>query len=35
MDSDLSALALAPDGRTIIVGDMVGQVHFLRLEGIK
>ena len=34
MDSDLSALAVAPDGRTIIVGDVVGQVHFLRLEGV-
>jgi len=30
----LIAIALAPDGRTVVAGDGVGQVHCLRLEGV-
>ncbi len=34
-DSPLTCCAIALEGSTIIVGDQVGQLHFLRLEGIQ
>ncbi|HEX2979159.1 MAG TPA: DUF4062 domain-containing protein [Anaerolineaceae bacterium] len=34
MDSDISAYTVSPDGRTIVLGDVMGQVHFLRLENL-
>ncbi len=33
MDSDITAFTVSQDGRTIVAGDMLGQVHFLHLEG--
>jgi WD40 repeat protein len=33
-DAQLSACAAAPDGATIVAGDAVGRVYFLRLEGL-
>jgi len=33
-DSPLWTCAVAPDGRTIVAGDGLGRVHFLRLEGV-
>ena len=33
-EGDLPALAVAPDNRTIIVGEESGRLHFLRLEGL-
>jgi WD40 repeat protein len=32
LDTGLSSLALTPDSKTLIVGDMAGTVHFLRVE---
>jgi WD40 repeat protein len=32
-DAAMDACAVAPDGRTIVAGDELGRVHFLRLEG--
>jgi WD40 repeat protein len=34
LDTGLSSLAVTPDGRTLIAGDMAGMVHFLRVEGL-
>ena len=31
-DADVLACAMTPDGRTIVAGDGLGRVHFLRLE---
>ncbi|MEG4082768.1 WD40 repeat domain-containing protein [Microcoleus sp. POL10_C6] len=33
-DTSLTCCAIAPEGTTIVAGDRVGQLHFLRLEGI-
>ncbi|MCG7852084.1 MAG: DUF4062 domain-containing protein [Methanosarcinaceae archaeon] len=33
-DSSLFACAIAPDGNTIIAGELSGRVHFLRVKGI-
>ena len=33
-DNSLTACAIAPDGKTIIVGDEAGGVHFLRIENL-
>lgn len=33
-DTPLTCCAIAPEGTTIVAGDRVGQLHFLRLEGI-
>jgi WD40 repeat protein len=33
-ESVLRSCAVAPDGRTIVAGDAVGHMHFLRLEGL-
>jgi len=33
-DTSLTCYTIAPEGTTIIAGDQVGQLHFLRLEGI-
>lgn len=33
-EGDLPACAVAPDNRTIIVGEESGRLHFLRLEGL-
>jgi WD40 repeat protein len=30
-ESEMLSCAVAPDGRTIVAGDILGQVHFLRL----
>jgi WD40 repeat protein len=32
-DSQLICCAFAPDGMTIVAGDALGRMHFLRLEG--
>jgi len=32
-DGPLLALAISPDGDTIVAGDASGRVHFLRLQG--
>jgi hypothetical protein len=29
-----SGCAFAPDGVTVVAGDVSGRVHFLRLEGV-
>ncbi len=34
VESPILCCAVAPDGRTIVVGDSSGRVHFLRLEGV-
>jgi WD40 repeat protein len=34
-DSAIHCCAIAPDKRTIIAGDALGRVHFLRLENVK
>ena len=34
-DSALVSCAIAPDGLTILAGDELGRVHFLRVEGLK
>lgn len=34
LDTGLSSLAVTPDLRTLIAGDMAGTVHFLRVEGL-
>jgi len=31
-DAPVNACAVTPDGRTIVAGDQLGRVHFLRLE---
>jgi WD40 repeat protein len=31
-DGAITSIALAPDGRTVIAGEVSGRVHFLRLE---
>jgi len=33
-ESDMKAIAVASDGKTIVAGDTSGRVHFLRLEGL-
>jgi len=33
-DTPLTCCAIAPEGTTIVAGDRVGQLHFLRWEGI-
>jgi len=33
-DAEFNACALAPDGVTVVAGDGLGRVHFLRLEGL-
>lgn len=33
LDAGLSSLAIMPDRRTLVPGDVAGAVHFLRLEG--
>jgi len=33
-ESDVSAVAIAADDRTIVAGEWSGRVHFLRLEGL-
>ena len=33
-DSSITSCAISPDGRTIVVGEASGRVHFLRLEGL-
>ncbi|MCP4544666.1 MAG: hypothetical protein GY832_46795 [Chloroflexi bacterium] len=33
-DQGLNTCVVAPDGKTIVVGEVSGQVHFLRLEGL-
>jgi WD40 repeat protein len=32
-DAALRACAVGPDGKTVIAGDIVGSVHFLRIQG--
>ena len=32
-DAEILAVALGPDGKTLVAGDDSGRVHFLRLEG--
>jgi WD40 repeat protein len=32
-DAAVEACAVAPDGVTIVAGDELGHVHFLRMEG--
>jgi len=32
-DAEIQSCAITPDGRTIAAGDVLGRVHFLRLEG--
>jgi len=32
-DAGIRGCAITPDGRTIVAGDTLGRVHFLRLEG--
>jgi WD40 repeat protein len=34
LDTGLSSLAVTPESRTLVVGDMAGTVHFLRVEGL-
>ncbi|WP_318285844.1 N-acetylglucosamine kinase [Limnospira fusiformis] len=31
----MKSCAVAPDGVTVVAGDNVGRVHFLRLEGLR
>jgi WD40 repeat protein len=33
-DGELAACAIAPDAMTIVAGERLGRVHFLRLEGV-
>ncbi len=33
-DVSIHACAVGPDGRTIVAGDTLGRVHFLRLENL-
>ncbi len=33
-DGANTSIALAPDGRTVIAGEISGRVHFLRLENL-
>ncbi len=33
-ESSILCCAVAPDGRTIVIGESSGRVHFLRLEGV-
>jgi WD40 repeat protein len=33
-DGAINSIALSPDGRTVIAGDVLGRVHFLRLENL-
>jgi WD40 repeat protein/transcriptional regulator with XRE-family HTH domain len=33
-DGGFLTCAVSPDGRTVIAGDQLGRVHFLRLEGV-
>jgi hypothetical protein len=33
-DSWLHAVAITPDSRTIIAGDSLGRMHFLRVHGL-
>jgi WD40 repeat protein len=33
-DGGFLACVVAPDGRTVVAGDRLGVVHFLRLEGV-
>ena len=32
-DAGIGRCAIGPDGKTFIVGDWLGRMHFLRLEG--
>jgi hypothetical protein len=34
-DAEIHAVALGPDGKTLVAGDETGRGHFLRLEGFK
>ncbi|MEA5498900.1 WD40 repeat domain-containing protein [Limnoraphis robusta] len=34
-ESDLFCCTVAPDGRTIVAGELSGRLHILRLEGIE
>jgi WD40 repeat protein len=34
-ESLINCCAVAPDGVTIVAGDALGRVHFLRLEGME
>jgi WD40 repeat protein len=34
LDTGLSSLAVMPDRRTLVAGDVAGTVHFLRFEGL-
>jgi WD40 repeat protein len=34
-DHPIRSLALSPGGRTVVAGDDGGQVHFLRIEGVR
>ena len=33
-EGEFSGCAFAPDGVTVVAGDALGRVHFLRLEGV-
>jgi WD40 repeat protein len=32
LDAPCTALAVAPDGHTIVAGDSLGRIHFLQIE---
>ena len=34
-ESPIASCAIAPDGLTIVAGDRLGRVYFLRLEGME
>jgi WD40 repeat protein len=34
-DGTMRSCNIAPDGATVVVGDVSGRVHFLRLEGLR
>jgi len=34
-DADMLSCAIAPDGVTVVAGDSVGRVYFLRWEGLR
>ena len=34
-DNVLGTCAVSPDGQTIVADDVLGRMHFLRLEGVE
>jgi hypothetical protein len=32
-EGEMSAIAISPDGRTVIAGENIGRVHILRMQG--